>query len=275
MVSYAARLCYLGDNYHGSQAQPGQRTVQGELIEAISRWSGEPHSTKTVQFSGRTDRGVHSMGQIVKITTDANFDIDRINRYLPDDISLWEYLRVPDQFNPRLDVIMRHYRYILGDIQDRVDLYALREGSVLLSGTHDFRLLAKPDGERNSQTTLINIAVIQTPPLVALDIFGTSFLWKLVRKLVTVLLRYSHQEISRQSIVALLESQQSLPGGIHPAPPESLVLVETVVPFRLVRSKYATRRIRKTIVARLRTIGRQSATLEAIDELLSLPTPFR
>ena len=58
MTDYLARLFYLGNNYYGSQVQPGLKTVQGELIDAMQEWSKESHSKQTVQFSGRTDRGV-------------------------------------------------------------------------------------------------------------------------------------------------------------------------------------------------------------------------
>ena len=56
MTDHLARLFYLGDYYYGSQVQPGLKTVQGELIDAVQTWSNEPHSKQTVQLSGRTDR---------------------------------------------------------------------------------------------------------------------------------------------------------------------------------------------------------------------------
>ena len=83
MADYLARLFYLGEYYYGSQLQPGLKTIQGELIDALETWSKEPHSKQTVQLSGRTDRGVHSFGQLVMISTDKQFNIDTINKHLP------------------------------------------------------------------------------------------------------------------------------------------------------------------------------------------------
>ena len=111
MSNHLARVFYLGGRYHGSQYQPGLNTVQGELIKALTEWSGEDHSTQTVQLAGRTDRGVHSIGQLVMINTEEQFSIDKINRHLPDDILLWASTKAPPGFAPRYDVLMRHYRY--------------------------------------------------------------------------------------------------------------------------------------------------------------------
>ncbi|MFX1559912.1 MAG: hypothetical protein ACFFBL_04950, partial [Promethearchaeota archaeon] len=184
MANYLSRLFYLGNRYHGSQYQPGLSTVQGELIEALTKWSGEHHSTQTVQLSGRTDRGVHSIGQLVMITTEEHFNIDKINRCLPDDIIMWASAKAPPNFMPRYDVLMRHYRYYLDKSWANLNLELVKKAMILLIGSNDFNHLAKPDAGRNTITTIVNISIDECNDTCSLDIFGTRFLWKLVRKIV-------------------------------------------------------------------------------------------
>ena len=159
MPNYLSRLFYLGNHYYGSQYQLGLPTVQGELIEAVSEWSGEHHSPQTVQLAGRTDKGVHSIGQLVMITTERNFSIDKINRYLPDDIIMWASIEAPLNFTPRYDVLMRHYRYYLDKDWTGFDLSAVKKAASLLAGSYDFNQLAKPDGDRSTITTILNISI--------------------------------------------------------------------------------------------------------------------
>ncbi len=264
MPSYLARVFYLGDNFHGSQAQPGLRTVQGELISAVSQWSGEFHSTNSIRLSGRTDRGVHSIGQLVMVTTNQQrFDLNAINKHLPSDICLWASTQVLEQFSPRYDVLMRHYRYVLTDASD-LDVVSMRQGAQVLCGFHDFRYLSKRDGNRSTFTTLLNIALTPLNDILVIDVYGTSFLWKLVRKIVSVLALVGKHEISLTTLRDLVECRATLASGIRPAPPECLFLIEAIVPFKLQTHKYAMRRVRRYLSQRIGYLHRALASLSAI-----------
>ncbi len=271
MTSYLARLFYLGTEYYGSQLQPGLRTVQAELINAVSSWSGESHSSKTVQLAGRTDRGVHSIGQLVKINTGVKLDLEALNKFLPDDMTLWAFCKIDDNVNLRHAVLMRHYRYFLEDDSD-LDLDAMREASRVLTGTHDFSYLSKPDNGRPSVTTMLNISILRANDTVILDIFGTSFLWNLVRKIVTLLRLVGIHKISLAEVYEMLSQPRLVRSGIRPAPPESLVLVEAVVPFVLQPHKYALRRIIRTLRSRQAFHMRQAQTLGGISGLFGFPS---
>ncbi len=262
-MEYLARLFYIGDQFHGSQAQPGLRTVQGELIHAIQQWSGEEHSTATVRLSGRTDRGVHSIGQIVSITTGSSFDINGINKRLPRDICLWAHTRAPDGFDPRRDVLMRHYRYVLTEGEE-TNIGLMREAAQIIAGFHDFVCLSKRDGDRPTVTTLLNIAISQHDDVTVVDAFGSSFLWKLVRKIVTLLYWVGIASSSLENVRAILEQGQCPSGGIRPAPPEALFLVEVIVPFQLIPNKYALKRVRKTLASKLSFLRRSYHAMRAI-----------
>jgi tRNA pseudouridine38-40 synthase len=270
LTSYVARVCYLGGRYHGSQYQPGLDTIQSELIEAAGKWSGEAHSTRTIQLAGRTDRGVHSIGQIVQIVSEKRLDIDRINRHLPWDITLWAYAPAPRDFQPRFDALMRHYRYYFDTPPSTFDLLPMQHSLQLMLGTHNFHQLAKPDGDRPTTATILNACLIEHNGTLVLDMFGTNFLWKLVRKTVSLLQEIGRGHSKSSLIADILSGQSVIPSGIRPAPPENLVLVETVVSTRMKPSEYAIKRIQKHMGDHLKSLERFKMTLEAVaDDYLS------
>jgi len=266
LTSYIGRLFYLGDEYHGSQWQPGLRTVQGELIDALAAWSGETHSPSTVQLAGRTDRGVHSIGQIVLVKTDKRFDVDGVNKHLPDDIRLWAHAKAPEDFKPRYSILMRHYRYYLDTTELNLDLSLMKQAAQLLTGSHDFSLLSKPDGNRGTSATILNMSLRAANGTLSIDVFGTSFLWKLVRKIISLLTRIGNGELQLNAVRKLLERTNVLPGGINPSPPESLVLLDVVVPIRMNVSKYGRRKIQKELARRLGYLHRSTMTFSALTE---------
>jgi tRNA pseudouridine38-40 synthase len=271
MTDYLARLFYLGDLYHGSQSQPGVNTVQGKLIDALDKWSGETHSPQTVQFSGRTDRGVHSIGQLVMVTTSKRIDVDNINKHLPEDIQMWASAKAPIDFKPRYSVLMRHYRYYLTDSWEGVDSTLVKKAIPFLIGSNDFNHLSKPDAGRNTITTILNVALQETNGVFYLDIYGTRFLWKLVRKIVTLLTDVGIKEIRLDEINDILTGRVKIPSGIRPAPPENLLLIETALPLKLKISKYAVRRIMVHLTERFEYHRRSTRTLSNVIDFFSEP----
>ena len=211
MTDHLARLFYLGDYYYGSQVQPGLKTVQGELIDAVQTWSNEPHSKQTVQLSGRTDRGVHSFGQLVLLSTKKSLNIDQINKHLPEDIILWAKTRAPEGFRPRSSALMRHYRYYLGSMWDNIDQNLVKKAITYIIGSKDFNMLSKPDGGRNTITTALNITTGNDSGVRYLDVYGTSFLWKFVRKTVTLLTQIGLAQLEPKVILEVLQGGVGLP----------------------------------------------------------------
>jgi tRNA pseudouridine38-40 synthase len=240
------------------------KTVQGELIKAFHKWSGETYSQETVRFSGRTDRGVHSIGQIALVTSKIDLNLDRINRYLPDDIILWAVAIVPEGFHPRHDIILRHYRYYLDKSTIQLDLSSIKKAAQILIGSHDFSLLSKPEPNRDTNTTILNIYVKEQSTYLVIDFFGTRFLWKLVRKIVTLFKIIGSGIYSPYIIKDLLEKQDAIQGGIEPAPPECLFLVESAVLFKMRTSKYALAKIRKYLRTQLNVLDRHFKTFSAV-----------
>lgn len=145
-------LGYDGTGFWGSQKQAGVRTVQQELERALERLGGVAMATR---FAGRTDRGVHAVGQVAgcgDIRPELPDDAvrDALNRLLPDDVAVSAVSRVAAGFHPRYDATWREYRYRLwvGDRQPLVERYAwhrrtaldldrMVESAARLVGTHD------------------------------------------------------------------------------------------------------------------------------------------
>ncbi len=246
LTSHLARIFYLGKEYYGSQWQSNVRTIQGEIMKALSKWSGTEYTVDMISFSGRTDKGVNSIGQIVQFESDHHVNLDKINRHLPDDIVLWAYLQSPENFNPRFGVLSRHYRYYL--LQERaLNLDKMTRAAQYLIGINDFALLSKPDDGRNTIANLLNIAITQRGSTITFDVFGIRFLWKLVRKIVTLLTAIGKGEYPPEIVSDLLSGHRVIPGGIEPASPDGLVLVEAIVPFRLKPNRNALAMIQKTL----------------------------
>ncbi|MEX1157994.1 MAG: tRNA pseudouridine synthase A, partial [Thermomicrobiales bacterium] len=105
-------LGYDGTEFLGSQSQPGRRTVQGELERVLRQLA--PRAGRTV-FAGRTDRGVHAVGQVASVDLDwraSDRDLrDALNSLAPADLSVSEVATVANTFHARYDAISREYRY--------------------------------------------------------------------------------------------------------------------------------------------------------------------
>jgi tRNA pseudouridine38-40 synthase len=161
---------------------------------------------------------------------------------------------------------MRHYRYYLDATDLELDTISMAIAAQCLVGTHDFKLLSKRDGNRSSKATLLNASISESGGIIALDIYGTSFLWKLVRKIVSLLLHVGRNELSPELVREVLQKHDAIRGGIRPAAAECLVLMEAVVPLRMNLSKLALRRVRKSIDTRLSFFVRSARVMSALSD---------
>ena len=157
MPHFRLTLTYDGTDFAGSQVQPNQRTVQGELEDALRAIAAIP---SRATFAGRTDRGVHALGQVVSVELPAwsatALDLQRaLNARLPRDLAATDAAQCGESFNPRFDAVWREYRYwiapeIVSPFLERyawtrrteVDAEAVRAGAERLVGTHDFASFA-------------------------------------------------------------------------------------------------------------------------------------
>jgi len=159
-------IAYDGKAYAGWQCQSGEPTVQRTLENAIEKVAGE---SIRVLASGRTDAGVHALGQVVGFRTECPLPPDVIvralNANLPPDIAVLDAAEVPDGFHAIRDAVRKRYRYVIydGPIRDifsrhyawhcrsgRLDAEAMRRAAEALRGTHDFSSFESSGAERKT-----------------------------------------------------------------------------------------------------------------------------
>lgn len=191
-------LEYKGTAYAGWQSQDGPATVQDEVIAAIRKTTGQ---SVTVTGAGRTDAGVHALGQV------ANFRIrhdiapekyrEALNHYLPDDIRVHEATEVPAAFDARRSARWKRYRYLLADersalyrdyrweVPYRLDGERMREAAALITGAHDFSAFCVVASRKeDNRCTIYHSQWRRTGPLWVYEIRGNRFLHTMVRCLV-------------------------------------------------------------------------------------------
>jgi tRNA pseudouridine38-40 synthase len=184
----ALKIAYIGTDYHGFQTQPGVPTIETELFRALNELNiiKDPKSARYIA-SGRTDTGVHALEQVVAFNTDnPQLAIPRvINSILPPSIWVWSRSEVPDDFDPRRDATSREYRYFICDEHFNIPL--MRNASKLLKGTHNFSNFTSLDDDKSTIRTVERVDIRLAGRFITLDIKANSFLWHMVRKIVTAL----------------------------------------------------------------------------------------
>lgn len=182
----ALKLGYLGNRYHGFQIQPRVTTIEDKLFKTLEELEiiKNPKKAK-YSAAGRTDKGVHALGQVIAFDTDKpELTMPRIvNSKLPNDIWVWGRAEVPKAFDPRRKAISREYGYFL--CREDLDIAEMRRASRLLMGTHDFANFSIRDAEKSTKRTVKSIEIRVSGPFITLDITADSFAWGMVRKIVT------------------------------------------------------------------------------------------
>jgi tRNA pseudouridine38-40 synthase len=241
-------LAYDGTDFHGWQAQPGLRTVQGVLAEACERILRHPARPSG---AGRTDAGVHARGQVASLETESALPLDKIGRavaaVLPDDVALVAIDEAPPGFDARFSARGKWYRYRILDARRRdpferrtawlvdaaLDEGAMREAGAALVGTHDFRSFAKTDArtaapEADEQATVRTIHALDAHregPIMTLDVRGDGFLYNMVRAIAGTLVEVGRgRRPATFARDALLARDRGAAGPT--APPQGLFLME-------------------------------------------------
>jgi tRNA pseudouridine38-40 synthase len=236
-------LEYDGSEFHGWQRQPGLRSVQGDLEAAVKLMTGE---AVFVRGAGRTDAGVHALGQVANFRTEARIPtggfLRGLNANLGPDLAVLELDEVPETFDARLSARGKHYRYLLWNHLVRsplhrrrswhcrapLDVAAMRQAAALLVGEHDFRAFRASDCERRTTRRLLRrVEVSRQGALVTIDVEGTAFLKHMVRIISGTLVAVGRAELTVPQVGALLEHGDRTQGGMT-APAAGLTLVSVV-----------------------------------------------
>ncbi len=231
-------VSYDGTDFCGYQVQPNKRTVEQELNDAIFKVTGE--TVKSVA-SGRTDSGVHAIGQKVHFDTNStippkNFK-NALNTVLPNDIRVIKSQMVDDEFNARYSAKGKTYVYSLyyGDenpiksryktyLKTAPDLSKMKEACTVLQGTHDFKcFLASGSSVKDTVRTIYSITVIKKGKDIDVKVSGNGFLYNMVRIIVGTLIGVSENRITLSDIKLALETGDRKKVG-KTMPPQGLCL---------------------------------------------------
>lgn len=204
--TYLLTIAYEGTRFHGWQRQAGFRTVQQELEQAFAAIGcGAVH----VEGAGRTDAGVHAIGQCAHVRLERPFPPDRLplalNARLPDDVAVQAARAAPDDFHARFHARGKRYAYrcltapmrpaigrqLYHWVRRPVDTAAMRAAAGVLRGRHDFASFATNPGyprKRGTVRTLHHVHLLHRPGGFDFVVQGSGFLYMMVRNLVGSLL---------------------------------------------------------------------------------------
>jgi tRNA pseudouridine38-40 synthase len=219
----ALKIAYIGTDYHGFQVQPDVNTIECEIFRALKELDiiNNPHEAN-YSAAGRTDRGVHALGQVIAFDTDKpDIVLPRaVNSRLPPNIWAWASARVPDEFDPRRDALTREYRYIMCG---QYNISLLRNASRLLKGVHDFANFSTPYKDRSSISLVHSVNLRVEREFMIIDIQANNFVWHMVRKIATAM-RLVGSGARDLAWLEQMLSPEEYTEGLEPAPAYGLVL---------------------------------------------------
>jgi tRNA pseudouridine38-40 synthase len=247
MPRFKLTIEYAGTRYSGWQIQKNAITVQGEIDRAVRRVTGRKDFE--LYGSGRTDAGVHALGQVAHLDVSTSLTADalrqQLNAALPADINILDAAQVPHRFHARHHAVARRYLYQIGRratacdkaymwfVREPLDVGRMREAARAFVGMRDFRSFAASQAREERDvppSTLVlvdQIEIIEEGDLLLVRIQGSHFLWKMVRRMVGVLVEVGRGALPPTAVATMIAEGSSVPARLT-APPAGLFL-EAVV----------------------------------------------
>lgn len=228
-------LQYDGSNFYGWQKQENKRTVQAELEKAFTILSLDGEEV-CVEGSGRTDRGVHALGQVASVKWNNPMPLSKIknvlNKLLPQDIKIKKVEIAKPDFHARFSAKKKTYRYVvklcnpnekLSPFKQKylasypyqnVDVETMKQGSSVLVGKHNFQAFASANTTvSNFEREIYGIQISKKGSLIAFEITGNGFLYNMVRIIVGTLLQVGQGKITKEQLAEILHSQDRKNAG--------------------------------------------------------------
>jgi tRNA pseudouridine38-40 synthase len=239
-------LSYDGTDFQGWQTQPGYRTVQQTLESALVKLSGE--AKVRVNASGRTDAGVHAVGQVANFHSAMTVPIAKllgaINAHLPDDVVVHSAEEVPESFDANRDAVGKRYRYVIHDgptvspflrrycchSKQALDAAAMARAALPLVGRHDFHSFETEWPNRASSVrTITHLAVNRAGELIWIDVEADGFLYNMVRAIAGTLMNVGRGFWPESQVAAILNAEDRTLAG-PTAPAAGLFLMRVTYP---------------------------------------------
>jgi tRNA pseudouridine38-40 synthase len=229
---------YAGTRYSGWQIQQNARTIQGELARTIAEVTAT--SDFELYGSGRTDAGVHALAQVAHLDVQTTMPPEilrrRINEALPSDINVLRIETVRHRFHARHSALGRSYIYQVSRrrtafakpfvwwVKEDLDLARMRAAATRFVGFHDFQSFTDADPEDTSTDVLVDtLDIHEDDDLLVVHVEGSHFLWKMVRRLVGVLVEVGRGGLTEEEAARLLLNGDGLPARLT-APASGLFL---------------------------------------------------
>ena len=245
MPRFKLTIEYAGTKYSGWQKQKNARTVQGEIERAI----GTVTRDNTFEFmgSGRTDAGVHALRQVAHLDLRKTLPAETlrrgINDELPADIHVLAVDSVPHRFHARHAAVARSYLYQIARrrsafakpfvwwVKEPLDLDRMMQAAARFSGMHDFQAFSDDDPEEKSTDVLVeDVTLAADGDLILVRVGGSHFIWKMVRRMVGVLVEVGKGQLDPGDVADLLSGsgKKGLPAPATLTAPASGLFLERV-----------------------------------------------
>jgi len=238
MPRYKLLIEYAGTRYSGWQIQKNARTVAGEIERAIADVARR--SEFELYGAGRTDAGVHALGQVAHLELYTDLPPQtlrrRVNDLLPADIYIRALDKVPHRFHARHDAAARSYLYQISRrksaffkpylwwVKEELDVRKMLVGAQAFVGMRNFASFAADEpGEKSTKVLVDRLEIAEHGDLVLIRIVGSHFLWRMVRRVVGVLAAVGRGELPSAQVSRLLEEASDIPATLT-APASGLFL---------------------------------------------------
>ncbi len=232
---------YDGKEFHGWQKQPNKLNIQGTIEKAIEQITGEEVE---LMASGRTDRGVHALGQVANFKTNSNIPIEKfaiaINSNLKKSILIKSAEEVDEKFHSRLSCKRKTYRYIINNsklgtaiyrnlethIPIKLDINQMKQAIQYFEGEHDFKAFkASGTSAKSTVRTIYKAEVIEKDnDKIWIELTGNGFLYNMVRIIAGTLVEVGLGNIQPEEISNIIEEKERGKAG-KTLPPQGLYLV--------------------------------------------------
>jgi len=244
MPKYKALISYDGSSFSGWQSQINSLSVQDLIEKALATILRVPME---IIGSGRTDAGVHALGQVGHFITEKEIETEKVlyslNSLLPKEIRILDISEAPEDFHARYSATGKIYHYHLHldpimdpfkrkyalHLQHKLDIAELKAAASLFVGTHDFSSFANQQSQGSASLdavrTLHRLDVIEQPGGIRLEFEGTGFLYKMVRNIVGTLLEVGGGKRLSHEIPYILSAKDRKKAG-RAAEPHGLFLVK-------------------------------------------------
>lgn len=243
---------YEGTRFKGWQVQKGQNTIQGKIMDACR----EVFNTDTFELygAGRTDAGVHALGQVAHLDVKTNLTPEKIrmmlNDLLPQDINIISIVTAAPRFHARHEATARSYVYHISQrrtafgkkfvwwVKDELNVSEMQKIALLYTGFKDFRSFGQDDPDKKSTTVDVSkVDVKQEGDNIYIHIVGSHFLWKMVRRMVGVMVEVGRGNMSFEKVESFFEGKSGEPAQ-YTSPPSGLYLEHVYYPGEKISGQF-------------------------------------